>query len=340
MRKLEGNVVAKGAGTAQIKATSRNGIAAITRVTVIDPNAKEDDKTGGKTGGKATLTVGKTQLLDEETTKAKVSNASGKVSWSSSNSTVIKVDSNGNIKAKKPGKAKVIASFKDKSNKSTKLEKNITVKEIKVLWVGNSKTYVSDIDEKFQKMALNQGFSVNSKRIVKGGSTLHENYRYRSKNMYKYYDYLILQEQTDTSLKENAFYKGALEVTKAVKSKNKDIKVFVRKTWYTSKSKASANKVATNVANRLKSGAGVWVSTTNDGNAMYAAKDKGLDVFISGDIIHQNYRGAYIVAACIASKVLGIDATKITYTPNKFTSHDRNKMGTMLSIAKNNCYNK
>ena len=323
----EGNVVAKSAGTAQIRATSRNGIAGITRVTVINPEAK-----------KLSLTVGKTKLLDEEATTAKVKNAASTVHWSSSNSTILKVEGGGRVIGKKPGTAKLIAKTKDSLGKEVKLEKEITVKEIKVLWVGNSKTYVSDIDEKFTKMAKNRGFSVNSTRIVKGGSTLHENFRYRSKNMYKYYDYLIMQEQTNTSLKENAFYNGALEITKAVKSKNKDVKVFVRKTWYTRNSKANANKVASNVANRLKSGAGVWVSTTNDGDSLYAAKAKGIDVF--GDNIHQNYRGAYIAAACIASKVLGIDATKVTYTPNKFTSSDRNKMGTMLSIAKNNCYNK
>ena len=101
-----------------------------------------------------------------------------------------------------------------------------------------------------------------------------------------HYDYLILQEQTDTSIVENSFYDGALKVTELVKSYNNNLKVFVRKTWYLSYDKSSANSVATNVANRLASATGLSVGTTNDGDTLYALQDKGITVF--GDDRHQN----------------------------------------------------
>ena len=318
----EGNVLAISGGTTKISATSRNNITDYANVTVFNPE-------------KPVLSINKTTLFDEETTMAKVEKNKGSVKWSTSNASVLKVDNSGKVTAKSPGKATLKAVAKNDVGEEVELTKNITVKEMKILWVGNSKTYVAGgIDNSFKSIAKNRGYSLSSTRVVKAGSTLHENYVYRGTNIKKYYDVVIMQEQTDAAIDESRFYKGALEIAKEVKKKNSNVEIYVRKTWYLRDNKSSANKVATNVAKRVAKETGLKVYTINDGNTLYDAKDKGLSVF--DDVRHQNSLGAFGAAACIAATVLKLDPTTITYKPSKLSS---SSLTTIKSIAKSNCYN-
>ena len=286
------------------------------------------------------LAVGKTTLLDEETTTATVDNKKSVKSFKSSDSSIFVVDNNGAIRAKKPGSATLTTKVIDLGNKEVTLTKKITVREIKVLWVGNSKTYVQDIDTKFVTIAKNRGYSVNSTRVTKGGKTLLWNYNNQGTNIKKAYDYVILQEQTDAALQEDTFYSGALAIAKAVKAKNGNVKVFVRKAWILDSSSGNtrnaANTIATNVSNRIASATGVWSSTTSDGNALYEMHDKGYSVF--GDERHQNALGAYTAAACISSKVLGFDPQTIS-TKAGISASD-SAITAAKNAAKNKCYNK
>ena len=132
----EGNILAKKGGVTRVSATSRNNITDFAKVTVLDPP-------------KPTISVGKTSLFDGETTTAKVEKNKGSVKWSSSNSSIASVDNNGKITGKGPGKATIKANVKNEADEPVELSVEITVKGLKVLWVGNSKTYVKDIDQKF-----------------------------------------------------------------------------------------------------------------------------------------------------------------------------------------------
>ena len=125
-----------------------------------------------------------------------------------------------------------------------------------------------------------------------------------------------------------------------MKAKNSNVKVYVRKTWYlrdsNSDRKKKTNQVAASVAKRIATGAKVWSSTINDGDAMYAAKSKGYSVF--HDVRHQNNLGAYAVASCAVSKRFDVDATKIT-TKAGIGSSDSTVKG-IRSIVKDKCYKK
>ena len=318
----EGNVLAKKSGKVKIFATSRNNITDYASVTSYSPV-------------KPVLTVSKTTLFDEETMTAKVEKNTGSVKWSSSNTSVLKVDAAGKVTAKSPGKATLKAVAKNEGDEVFELTKEITVKEIKVLWVGNSKTYKGGgIDNSFKSIAKKAGYSVSSTSVTKAGSTLYENFIYRGGNIKKYYDIVILQEQTDAAINESKFYNGAVAIAKEVKKKNKDVRVYVRKTWYLNNNKSSANAVATNVASRVAKNAGVTTYTINDGDTLYAAQSKGMSVF--SDDRHQNSLGAFGAAACVAAKTLKLDPTTITYKPSGLSA---SSLTNIKSIAKSNCYN-
>lgn len=317
----KGNVSTKKSGKVKIKATSRNNISAICSLVVVDPV-------------KPVLNVPKKELFVGEKVTAKVEKNKRSVKWSSNNKSVFTVDANGVITAVKAGEATLKAVVYNEIDEKIELKTKIKVNNVNVLWVGNSKTYVNDIDQKFVAIAKNRGIKPNSTRISAGGATLEDNYIERSSKMNRYYDYLILQEQTDASIMENTFYNGALKVTNLVKKQNNNLKVFVRKTWYLSYSKSSANSVATNVANRLASATGLKVRTINDGDTLYELQDKGISVF--GDDRHQNKTGAYAAGLCIAAKVLKIDPTTVTYAPGGISG---STLTTIKSVAKRNCYN-
>ena len=316
----EGRILAKKGGETRVSATSRNNISDVARVIVVNPQ-------------KPTISVGKTTLFNGETTKATVQKNTGTVKWSSSNSKVVSVDNNGNITARGTGTATIKANTKNDANENVELSVQITVKGMKVLWVGNSKTFVEDIDQKFVSIVKNRGSNISSTRVSAGGSTLIGNLVARPTNIKKNYDVVILQEQTDAAINEEAFYKGAVSIAREVKKYNNKVIIYVRKTWYKSNNRSSANAVATNVAKRVAKDTGLTVKTINDGDTLYAAQGKGYKVF--GDIVHQNRLGAYAAAACVAATVLRIDPMTVTYSPS---GEPASAIMVVKSIAKSNCY--
>jgi len=117
-----GNIKALRPGTATITVTTQDGNHQATcRVTVskkIDVGETEIKVTGVSLN-RTTLTLneGDTEKL---TATVNPSNATNKnVTWSSSNSSIVSVDSNGNIKALKPGTATITVTTKDGNHKAT-----------------------------------------------------------------------------------------------------------------------------------------------------------------------------------------------------------------------------
>ena len=327
---LTGKITAKNPGDAIITVTTRNGKKAEVAVTVIpiiraDSIAVEPSSLELEVGQTATLSA----TIKPPETEDKT------VTWSSNNRLVAIVDTKGKVTAKALGTATITAQTSN--GKTATVKVTVKLKKAKVLWVGNSKTYVQDIDRKFVSIMSNLGYEIDSTRVSAGGSTLLENYNSRGANIHKAYDYVFLQEQTDTSLDESTFYSGALAIAKAVKAKNSDVKVYVRKTWYLNNSGSSTissvNSIASNVSRRIASDAGVWSSTVSDGNAMYKAQSKGYTVF--GDDRHQNKLGAYLVAACAAVRVFKVDATKISTDAG--TGFGNSTLKDMQKIANDEC---
>ena len=99
-------------------------------------------------------------------------------------------------------------------------------KSNKILFVGNSKTYVHDIPNKVKQMATNQGYSISVKSVTKGGYTLSELAdEFSSKITSGSYDCVILQEQTDVYMGNPGTYaSGAKKVISLAKSTSPNAK--------------------------------------------------------------------------------------------------------------------
>ena len=344
----------KKAGTATITATA-GGKKATAKITVY---------------GKPSLSVGATTIMDEHTTTAKLSNTNGTPTYSSSDKTIFTVNENGKIKGKKPGSATLTVKVKNKLNASVTLKATIKVRKIRLLTVGNSKTFRGNLNNAITTIASNRGFSITHTSITSGGYSLKQNYiKNTSSFTDKTYDIAVLQPQTDDELFYDYTLSDVKQIVTALKKKNSKIKIYLRKTWLvknanTQKMSAidsSANQklyseyrtsnargggaikkylpvfkkrytssslidgtimhAANKVMNDVASATGVTV--IRDGDLMYAAQKKGYPVFAyqaqsqySSDVRHQSYLGGYTTAACIASKIFGIDPAKITTTAN------------------------
>ena len=104
-----GNITAMKAGTATITATSANGISDSCVVTVTDPTPPDVPVTGLTLDRhEVNMTTGDSDTLTATITPDNATDKS--VAWSSSDSTVVAVDENGNITAMKAGTATITAT--------------------------------------------------------------------------------------------------------------------------------------------------------------------------------------------------------------------------------------
>lgn len=184
----------------------------------------------------------------------------------------------------------------------TCLSKN---KTSKVLFVGNSKTYVHDIPEKFANIASSSGYKVSVSSVTEGGKTLsYLANNYKSKITNGSYDCVILQEQTDAYESGGSTYSnGITAVTNLVRSKNNNVKVYVRALWIIDSSSSSA-------LNKSYSATEKYAAANNagviyDGKAFENSRSKYPNIKLYGDERHQSEAGAYLSALVIYKTVSG-----------------------------------
>ena len=196
------------------------------------------------------------------------------------------------------------------TNKTQTIKNDIvtTNKTLKILFVGNSKTYVNDIPAKFQGLAKAGGYKVSVTSATEGGKTLkYLASKYKSK-INKSYDIVILQEQTDAYKSEyETFLSGAKSISKMVKDKNTNVKIFVRQTWVKKDSSSSViNKAYKNAENVAKN---IGASLIYDGKAMYKLNSGSL----FKDNTHQSAKGAYLSACSIYNAVFERSPVGLSY---------------------------
>lgn len=348
-----GNVIAKKPGTTSVTVKTTNGKTATCKVNVTS----------------ISITSGSATIMDEDTYKltATLTGQTGqeKVTWSSSDTNVATVDSTGKIKGKSIGTATITASITTSNNKKVTSNKfKITVRPIRILTVGNSKTYQSNLSTYIAKIAKKEGYSVegitynnytanalknypaqdSSTNITyfrdTGGKMLKEVARIHKNELSQSFDYIVIQERTPQYSGEDytEYYTGALNVLDIVYKKNPNIKMYIRKTWVLStSSKKTIERAYQNtekVVNKLKKSKGYNITIINDGPAFYNALSKNFNV-LKSDTRHQTYLGGYLAASCIYSTLFNQDPTTIKYEP---TTLDAAALKTMKSIAKSYCY--
>ncbi len=288
-------------------------------------------------------------LMDEASKKLTVtvspSNAIQEVTWTSSNSKVATVNSSGVVTAKSVGTATITATSKANANVSIKCK--VTVRKIKVLFVGNSKTnwpksIGSTIPKRFASISESGGYDVSWTFSSRGGKTLQQIYDISSlrKKMEKSFDYVVLQEASAaySSTDITEYYNGVSSISKLVKEKNSNIQIYIRKLWvYQNSSNSSIKRAYANtdkVINKLKKNYNYDALSIHDGEAFYYVLDQYPNISIIGsDKLHQTATGAYLSALCIYSTLFQQDPTLIEYRPDISKSTDK----ILKKVAKTYC---
>ena len=327
-------------------------------------------------------------IPDESTKKPKLnitpSNATESVKFTSSNTSIATVDANGTIKGKKVGTATITA--KTPSGLTAKYK--VTVRKIRILMLGNSKTYYYNMPYYLSQIAKSGGYSVDITwfgsanggfRLVNNFPDLKQYYDKSSvssavKNVVeiskfdqkpkiyyddpdtdekdyknverpyiigKAYDYVIMQEATialgTNSSRYDVYKQGVGQVVNAVTKGNKNVKIYIRKTWrynkpeYTSggttyKAVSGYNATRNILTDKVKlldtketiNFSDYNIGLINDGPAMYwtdknYSEAKVFNSYFYSDIRHQSTTGSYLTAYCIYAKVFNTDPRKNSY---------------------------
>ena len=195
----------------------------------------------------------------------------------------------------------------------TCLDKNKTTK---ILFVGNSKTYVHDIPTKFEKIASNKGYQVTVSSVTRGGATLKELANdYNSKITSTAYDCVIMQEQTDAYANGGSTYSNGINTIKQlVTSKNNNVKTYVRALWILKSSSSNELSKAYNATEKYAEASSSGV--IYDGKAFEYSKNQYPGINLFGDERHQSEAGAYLSALVIYKTLSNDQPTSITYYAN------------------------
>ncbi len=192
-------------------------------------------------------------------------------------------------------------------------------KKYNIALIGNSKTKFksnenSRVSTIFEKMTSAAGYKASIDIIVKGGSSLNykaTNDPYKSNIKKGDFDYVVLQEETETAVAGGKKYSDGY--SKTVKLlKNKNAKIFLRTSWPKKKPntyKDHLTKMINNASSIAKSNNATLI---NDGKAFDMAMQQGIEVYLS-DNNHPTTEGAYLAAACIYRRVYGVKPTTIHY---------------------------
>ena len=178
--------------------------------------------------------------------------------------------------------------------------------KIKILFVGNSRTYVNDIPSKVKGFAKSDGYDISITRALKAGKTLYElsNDLYAKTIESDSFNCVVMQEQTETYISNyNTFLKGAKKVNEKVKNKNPNTKVYVRQTWAKSDFKKSELNSAYSNAERVASAINGYL--IYDGKSFDKVHSKYPNVNLFQDERHQSNVGAYVSAAAIYKTLFG-----------------------------------
>ncbi len=244
------------------------------------------------------------------------------VKYSSSNGTIASVTSSGKITAQRRGTATISAKFYFKNKLVKTMKKQVTVKinsghsknskTIKILFVGNSRTYVHDIPTKFTKLAKSLGKDVSVKSVTYPNATLKWlSQNRKSQITSKSYDYVILQEVSEQCINYNTFYSGANAVAKMVRQKNPNVQIILRKMWKRRSDGSYLRDLAYKNSNKIAKKIGATMSF--DGPAFERCSKLYPSLKPMEDNSHQSSIGAYLSACCIYTAVFKESPVGATY---------------------------
>ncbi len=200
----------------------------------------------------------------------------------------------------------------------------------KILFVGNSKTDVSDIPGKFTGIANSNGYNVDVRKVTRGGATLSDlANNYASIIGSESFDCVVLQEQTDVyGSNYEAYSNGAKKVINIVRSKNSNVKIYIRALWIRNSSPTSARNNSYSWTEKIARETNSFV--IYDGKAFDKSSSSN-NINLFGDDIHQNENGAYLSSLTIYKTLSGDKTIKTNY----YAGLDSNTAKELIRVVNN-----
>lgn len=190
------------------------------------------------------------------------------------------------------------------------------IKNLKILFIGNSKTYRQNFPNIFKNMANKTGKEVYIDKATKPGASLMELYKMPEtiqKIKSHKWDYVVLQERTIKALQDDIeeFEKGVNCIYKEIKENSKETKIIYNVVWisnkYSKEEQEKTNKHYEEMANRTD---GVL---SYSGNAFMKFHSQFPDIELYEDEKHPSLAGAYLSACCLYNTVYKQKSRDIKY---------------------------
>lgn len=196
-------------------------------------------------------------------------------------------------------------------------------REIKVLFVGNSFTYYSDVPALFSEIAASAGVRTRVESVTKGSWNLtkfaDENDEYGSVvdeklNAYSDYSAVVLQEQSTRTLDNYpAFFKAARALKGKIEGTQQDCEIYLYSTWGYAEEAQKRGMTIPQMEGKIreayiKAADGLGVTVSPAGKAFSAVFEAYPDINLYyTDGKHPSYAGAYLAACVHVATVLRVD---------------------------------
>ena len=277
-----------------------------------------------------TLDPGKTEQL--ELTMLPDNLAKTDITWTTSNKDVVGIDSKGKITAKKAGTATITVAVKN--NESMKAECKVTVtgkteenkddkenkkqlrdenKDLNILYLGTEDKTTNQLGNSLVGFIKDYGYSGKFNRVSTNGDLTD---LIGSDNWNKLdlasYDVIIIQEDENT-IRTNGqeFRDAAKKIADSAKSKNSNVKLFVRQV---SANKDADSNTKNSIYNTVSEAAkDIGGTVINDGKAFDESSSKNSNINLYSGNENMSDDGTYLSAACIFATVYGHSPVGVAY---------------------------
>lgn len=297
-----------------------------------------------------TLDPGKTEQL--ELTMLPDNLAKTDITWTTSNKNVVGIDSNGKITAKKAGTATITVAVKN--NDSMKAECKVTVtgnaeenkddkenkkqlrdenKDLNILYLGTEDKTTNQLGNSLVGFVKDYGYSGKFNRVSTNGDLTD---LIGSDNWNKLdlasYDVIIIQEDENT-IRTNGqeFRDAAKKIADSAKSKNSNVKLFVRQV---SANKDADSNTKNSIYNTVSEAAkDIGGTVINDGKAFDESSSKNSNINLYSGNENMSNEGAYLSAACIFATVYGHNPEDVDYYGNVGESNGKKLQEIAASVC-------
>lgn len=277
-----------------------------------------------------TLDPGKTEQL--ELTMLPDNLAKTDITWTTSNKDVVGIDSKGKITAKKAGTATITVAVKNndsmkavckvtvtgkveenKDDKEDKKQLRDENKDLNILYVGTEDKTTEQLGDDLSGLAEKYGYSSKFNHIKTNGdlTDLVGSDDWNKLDL-ESYDVIVIQENENT-IRTNGeeFRNAAKKIADSAKSKNSNVKLFVRQVSANKDADSNAkNSIYNTVSEAAKDIGGTVI---NDGKAFDESSSKNSNINLYSGNENMSDDGTYLSAACIFATVYGHSPVGVAY---------------------------